>query len=178
MVRFFVVVLGSTLLLSRLAFAHLPGTCGDHAVQSPNNNGIAELCDDGHANGTAGSCCTADCQFKTAGAPCEDNDVCTTNMTCDGAGVCGGGQVVANCCLGDADCDNGIACDGVETCDLAATRCVAGAPVHCNDGDSCTDDHCEEPSGECSSTLVALDLTSPPTLVCNVQALVEGILGQ
>src|SRR5437588_1053485 len=42
-------------------------------------------CDDGANNGTAGSCCTTTCTFKTSGTACtDDGNVCTTDL-CNGA---------------------------------------------------------------------------------------------
>src|SRR5262249_42589770 len=48
-----------------------------------------EQCDDGAANGTATSCCTATCTFAAAGSPCGTN-ICLSGMTCNGADVCVG----------------------------------------------------------------------------------------
>jgi hypothetical protein len=61
-------------------------------------------------------------------------------------------------CTVDADCDDGLACNGVETCagvgmmgaDLDG--CLPGTPVDCDDGAACTFDACAEPSGTCSNT--------------------------
>jgi len=56
--------------------------CGDGVVAG------CEACDDGAANGTPASCCTAGCQLVTAGTACtDDGDLCS-NDRCDGAGVC------------------------------------------------------------------------------------------
>lgn len=53
-------------------------------------------------------------------------------------------------CSGDAECDNGNACDGEEAC--VAGMCEAGTPVVCNDGVSCTVDSCVPATGMCQST--------------------------
>src|SRR5689334_6165792 len=53
------------------------------------------------------------------------------------------------CCAVDADCDDGDACTGAETCDVASATCVAGTPVGCDDGDVCTDDACDPATGTC-----------------------------
>ena len=45
-------------------------------------------------------------------------------------------------------CDDGLACNGVETCDEATGTCQPGAPL-CDDGDPCTDDVCDEVIGFC-----------------------------
>jgi len=43
-------------------------------------------------------------------------------------------------------CNDGLFCNGVETCDGSGT-CVAGTPVTCDDGNVCTDDSCDSVSG-------------------------------
>jgi hypothetical protein len=52
-------------------------------------------------------------------------------------------------CTSAADCSDGLACNGVERCELG--RCVAGTPLRCDDGVPCTADACEEP-GTCRYT--------------------------
>lgn len=46
-------------------------------------------------------------------------------------------------CLVDADCDDGLLCNGPETC--VEERCVGGAALACDDRDPCTADRCVEP---------------------------------
>lgn len=55
-------------------------------------------------------------------------------------------------CTSNPECDDGLACNGVETCDVPSGNCQAGTPVNCNDGVACTTDACNEPSGTCSHT--------------------------
>ncbi len=55
-------------------------------------------------------------------------------------------------CIASAQCDDGLACNGVETCDLGNERCVYGTPIVCNDGDVCTTDACVDPLGTCSTS--------------------------
>ena len=43
-------------------------------------------------------------------------------------------------CLSGAACDDGNACNGVETCDAGV--CLAGTPLRCDDGVACTVDTC------------------------------------
>ena len=55
----------------------------------------------------------------------------------------------------DANCDDGLWCNGVETCD-PATGCVAGTPLDCDDANACTTgDVCV--SGECLGEAVTCD---------------------
>lgn len=53
-------------------------------------------------------------------------------------------------CTSTADCDNGLACDGMELC--SAGTCMPGTPVACDDGVACTNDQCAEPGGTCTFT--------------------------
>jgi leucyl aminopeptidase len=50
-------------------------------------------------------------------------------------------------CSTDPDCDDGLYCNGVETCN--AGTCEAGIPVDCNDGVACTNDSCDEVDDLC-----------------------------
>jgi uncharacterized delta-60 repeat protein len=54
---------------------YMNDVCGDGLVQS------GEQCDEGAANGSTASCCTAACTFESGRAPCTDG-------ACDGAGAC------------------------------------------------------------------------------------------
>jgi len=53
-------------------------------------------------------------------------------------------------CTSNPQCDDGLACNGAETC--VSGSCQPGTPVNCNDGVACTTDACNEPSGTCSHT--------------------------
>ena len=50
-------------------------------------------------------------------------------------------RVVEDLCEGNT-CDDGDACNGVETCDADTGDCVAGTPVECGDGETCVDGDC------------------------------------
>jgi len=60
-------------------------------------------------------------------------------------------------CTSDAQCDDGLACTGAETCNLGTNECETGTPVSCNA--ECQTGVCLEPSGTCQ-----LD---PNGTVCN-----------
>ncbi len=45
-------------------------------------------------------------------------------------------------CTTDNDCDDGVFCNGTETCDTETGDCQLGPPVDCSDGVDCTDDSC------------------------------------
>ena len=51
----------------------------------------------------------------------------------------------------DALCDNGLYCDGPETCD-AVLGCQAGTSPNCMDEVSCTVDSCNEDTDGCDRT--------------------------
>ena len=52
-------------------------------------------------------------------------------------------------CLDNGDCDDGLFCNGVETCDNGV--CQAGTPVICDDGIGCTADACNEETDSCDN---------------------------
>ena len=56
-------------------------------------------------------------------------------------------------CGADSDCDDGLFCNGIETCDLATGQCIAGASP-CDDSDPCTVD-CDETNDFCVSVVAA-----------------------
>jgi len=67
------------------------------------------------------------------GASCDDGQYCTTGDVC-AAGICAGAP---------RGCDDGVACNGTETCDEAADRCLLGTSP-CTGGRVCdtTTDTC------------------------------------
>ncbi len=57
-------------------------------------------------------------------------------------------------CTTDADCDDGLWCNGTETCD-PGSGCKAGTSPVCDDGNSCTVDLCDELADSCTGTCSA-----------------------
>ncbi len=134
-------------------------------------SGAAPDCNDGIA-------CTADtCDEVVAGcAHTADDSACADDQFCNGAEVC---SPIAGCQVGparacddglnctadscddagracahlpvDADCDNGLACDGAELCD-PLLGCTTGIAASCDDGVACTIDACDEATGACASS--------------------------
>lgn len=90
--------------------------CGDGFV------GPGEDCDDG--NNLDGDCCDADCNYEVAGAPCDDGDSFTCPDTCDGAGVCVGGNDESPACPNS--CCDGIDNNGDGLADLEDENCGLG----------------------------------------------------
>jgi hypothetical protein len=66
----------------------------------------------------------------------ESNNMDATKTSCSV-------EVIASC-EEDEDCDDGLFCNGKETC--LEGDCAAGEPLDCNDNNPCTTDFCEEPS--------------------------------
>jgi len=104
-------------------------------------------CDDGlFCNGAEFCDVALDCQSGTA--PVVDDGVPCTNDSCDEIG-----DVVVHV-PDDALCDNGQACDGLETCD-AVLGCQSNAPPAVDDGVACTIDTCDDVTGEIDSIAAA-----------------------
>ena len=75
----------------------------------------------------------------------------------DGRDACQGtasGAAVntSGCSCAQIRCDDGNACNGVETC--VAGVCQPGTPPNCNDGNACTTDACNATTG-CTHTAIA-----------------------
>lgn len=98
-------------------------------------------CDDGVAC-TLDTCEVIGCRHATDDSACADGERCNAVMGC-----------VPLRCTEDAECDDGSACTGEERCDPAASPdesgCVAGTPMACDDGFSCTTDVCADAAGGC-----------------------------
>ncbi|NOX59855.1 MAG: hypothetical protein GXP29_13500 [Planctomycetes bacterium] len=69
-------------------------------------------------------------------------------------------------CSIDPDCDDGIFCNGAETCD-GNGACQSGTPIDCNDGVSCTVDFCNEITTSCDNL--------PNDASCNDGAFCNGV---
>jgi len=134
-------------------------SCGDGAVQAP------EECDDG--NQANDDCCTRSCRLVAAGRGCTSDFEACTDRTCDGAGSC-------NPSFNSAPCDDGVGCNGADTCSAGVCSIHAGDPCaamdcggHCvmspfpqcvydlagtpctDDGNTCTNDQCDG-AGTCA----------------------------
>ncbi|MCH8251977.1 MAG: S8 family serine peptidase [Planctomycetes bacterium] len=90
----------------------------------------------------------------TVNADCDDGDACTTDICT--SGTCSHDPVV---------CDDGVFCNGAETCD-SGLGCQNGTPPSCDDGVGCTDDSCNAGTDSCDN--IANDANCPDDgLFCN-----------
>lgn len=108
----------------------------DTCTYTPNN----ALCDNGlYCDGAETCHATLGCQAGTP--PCVDAVACTID-TCD--------EPTDTCTFtpSNALCDNGLFCDGAETCN-ATLGCQAGTPP-CVDAVACTVDTCTEATDTCT----------------------------
>ncbi|MBU1067947.1 hypothetical protein KJ975_00115 [Myxococcota bacterium] len=101
----------------------IDGLCLGEGQRNPDNACLACLPD-----------VAADAWSPTDGDACDDGLYCTTGDACIDD-VCTGGAARV--------CEDGISCNGVETCDEASSSCLPGVPT-CPDGMLChaADDTC------------------------------------
>src|SRR5439155_11523384 len=117
-------------------------TCGNGMVDA------GEQCDDGAANGTAGSCCAVNCTFKAAGIVCR----AAANQS-DAAQTCTGSS---DTCPADGLQPNGTACNDGNACTQTDTcqngTCTGSSPVVCTALDQChVAGTCDTATGLCSN---------------------------
>ncbi len=122
--------------------------CGDALV------GPGEQCDQGvGVNGSASSCCSSTCAFKTGGTTCRASaDICDVPETCTGSGAtCPADGFVA----GGTECRaSGGECDLAEACTGSGAACPAdgkqpNGTACTDDGNVCTTDTCDGASDAC-----------------------------
>jgi Tol biopolymer transport system component len=80
---------------------------------------------------------------------------CTAAADCDDGNACNGAETCTSGRCGAGQpvlCDDGDPCNGTETCDPADGSCLAGVAPDCDDGNVCTDDMCVSNLGGCVHT--------------------------
>jgi len=98
-----------------------------------------EDCDDGLFCDGAETCESGTCRIGSD--PCDDGIDCTVDSCVEELARCNH--------VGDDDaCQDGLFCNGAETCELA-TGCQAGTRPDCRDTSACTIDGCVEERGGC-----------------------------
>jgi len=120
------------------------------------------------------------------GDPCVDGNACTTDVctpdtssqgfscthepvSCSGGDVCDPADGSCVACIDDADCDDGLFCNGAETCDTsgAAAACVsAGDPCAASPSAS----QCDEAADGCVECLTDAHCPAPETCQASVCA--------
>lgn len=112
----------------------------DMCVHAPDNG----ECSDGQfCNGSERCDPLLGCQPGTP-PNCTDGSACTIDACDETTDTC---THVPN----DLACDNGMFCDGSESCD-PVLGCVSGPAPNCNDGVDCTNDACNEAKNMCTHT--------------------------
>ena len=131
------------------------GVCGNGILES------SEECDPGgalHVNGNPAlatcstgndcfyelSCCKFNCQYVGQGATCADGNDCTTNDHCDQVGQC-----IGSFEPNGTACNDGVFCNGADTCQVG--ECVGHAGDPCVDNPNCVAT-CDEDANACTST--------------------------
>jgi hypothetical protein len=83
------------------------------------------------------------------------------NARLDSANAAYRGTSVSGC-TSNSECDDGIICNGEETCNVETGECEAGTPPPCNDGTECTLGYCD-PSTGCDFSSPCTPLPPTPT---------------
>jgi cysteine-rich repeat protein len=128
---------------------------GDEVCDAQTHTCVAGLgLEDGTECGPAHVCRGERC----VSAACGDGQV-DLDEECDDGNLLEGDGCGLDCryeCKSHADCNDGNACNGEETCDLELHICIAGEALNCDDGNPCTNDVCDALRG-CVPTLIDAD---------------------
>jgi hypothetical protein len=113
------------------------GVCGNGTTET------GEQCDEGAANGTAGSCCSSSCTYVSAGTNCR-----ASTGACDPAEACTG---TSPTCPADAFAPTTQECRAANgTCDVA--EYCTGSSASCpTDGYAPSTQECRAANGECDA---------------------------
>jgi cysteine-rich repeat protein len=143
--------------------SHVTITCGPRTQCGNGVLEVCEQCDDG--NVASGDCCSPTCQFDAPGVACtDDGNVCTDDQ-CNGAGVC-------NHPANTKPCNDGLFCNGSDTCSSGACThsgnpCVGGSA--CNNTCNEAAHNCISPAGTAcpaDSNPCTADVCDGTTSVC------------
>src|SRR6185369_11797032 len=132
---------------------------------------LSEDCDDG--NLASGDCCSSTCHKEPAGTACDDGLGCNGADTCDASASCSqhagntcpGNDGDANCAESCSDsasgctnpdpngspCDDGIFCNGADTCSGGSCSVHEGSPCPGPDNDNDCSETCNEQLHACNS---------------------------
>lgn len=111
--------------------------CGDGEIQTA----LGEVCD-------GGECCSDSCLALNESV-CDDGDPCTVEACfLDGAArVCGGSTAAP----AGTSCDDGIFCNGADSCESGSCTVHDGDPCPGADGDEDCSETCNEAEDSCSA---------------------------
>ena len=81
---------------------------------------------------------------------CTDNSDCDDGLFCNGAETC---DIPSGTCQAGTPpaCNDGQFCNGTETCNETTDQCDPGTPPDCDDGVGCTVDSCNEITDQCDN---------------------------
>ncbi len=134
------------------------GSCSVHAGDPCPDDGLwcngAESCNEsGGQCETTGAPCDSVCQDcnDTADTCVDNSDSCNDGLYCNGADTCAGGTCSIH--AGNPCPDNGLFCDGEEYCDEVGNQCdVQNVPNCVNDNLWCNgEEYCDETLNACSA---------------------------
>jgi hypothetical protein len=111
--------------------------CGNGMLQAQ----LGEECDAGTANGSSGSCCTADCTFRAGGSTCRD-----AAGDCDVAETCSGSS--AACPPNAFESSSHVCRPAAGDCDVAES-CSGSGPVCPPDSLKSSSSVCRAVAGDC-----------------------------
>ena len=108
------------------------------------------VCLSSTGNPCSGAACNAcneatDSCFTPIGSPCSDGSACIAGGTCDGAGGCTGGVPASG------PCDDGLFCNGTDSCGEGACSVHSGSPCAGADGDGNCVESCDESTDLCNA---------------------------
>jgi len=133
--------------------------CGNGTVDAS----VSEQCDQGAANGTATSCCSSTCQFKTSANQCR-----ASGGACDPAEFCSGSSATCGTDLKSTAVCRGSAgvCDVAESCNGVSNTCPAdgfatGGTCRSAAGDCDVAESCNGSGPNCPA-----DTFASPSTVC------------
>ena len=130
---------------------HVAGACDVASGLCSNPPAVdGTTCNDGSVCTTGDKCGMGQCT-GTALA-CNDGVACTTDTCVDSQGGCTVDRSMCGC-VRDADCNDGNACNGAETCNPQTFSCTRGVAVNCSSLDNaCNTGACVPATGQCVAT--------------------------
>lgn len=114
--------------------------------------------------------------LQLSGSGASAGDFAWQSAAANTRGLPNNGQTFTGCssgCTTNAECDDGVFCNGAETC--VASACQAGTAVSCDDGVACTADSCNETTDACDN--VPDDLVCDDGAFCNGAETCDAVLG-